>query len=83
MSEQGVSCEAGGPPWTERAVCASTDPELWFPPTGKGSRVAKTVCGTCPVQAQCLAVALADPSLDGVWGGTSVKDRQALRRRTA
>ena len=72
---------ADDPGWRQQAVCASVSPDLWFPDKGGSQTPAKTVCGTCPVRAQCLAVA--DSSLDGVWGGTSVKDRQALRRRTA
>lgn len=69
--------------WMEDAVCATVDGDLWFPAVGQWSTVntAKRICGTCPVRNECLTTALADPSLDGVWGGTTVMERTQLRAR--
>lgn len=36
---------------------------------------AKRVCSTCPVQAECLAHAMANPEV-GVWGGTTEVERR-------
>ena len=44
---------------------------------------AKAVCSGCPVRVECLAYALAEPQLQGVWGGTSDTERRALRRHAA
>ena len=69
--------------WRGQALCAQTDPELWFPEIGMGnmSKQAKRICAMCDVTEPCLNEALADPSLIGIWGGTSERDRYALRRQ--
>ena len=46
-------------------------------------RPAKAVCTGCPVLEQCRTYALARPTLSGIWGGTSDRERQALRRAAA
>jgi WhiB family redox-sensing transcriptional regulator len=68
------------PSWVEDAICPQTDPEMFFPSRGGPTKDAKRVCGMCPVRAQCLEWALEDPDLDGIWGGTSYRERQALRK---
>jgi WhiB family transcriptional regulator, redox-sensing transcriptional regulator len=42
-------------------------------------RAAKEVCRNCPVKAQCLQTAVRDAE-EGVWGGTSERDRRAMKR---
>ena len=37
--------------WQERALCAQTDPEAFFPEKGGSTREAKRVCGSCDVRA--------------------------------
>lgn len=60
-----------------RALCAQADPDEWFPGKGGSVRMAKRICGTCEIQARCLASALGYPDeVDGVWGGTSVRHRR-------
>lgn len=42
----------------------------------------KELCKMCPLVAECLAVAMAEPVEPfGVWGGMSASDRKALARR--
>lgn len=65
------------------AVCAQADPEAWHPGIGQASAPAVAICRQCPVIAACLAHALADPSLTGVWGGTSERSRRQLRKAVA
>src|SRR5690625_4138705 len=36
--------------WQERALCAQTDPEAFFPEKGGSTREAKRVCTTCEVR---------------------------------
>lgn len=67
--------------WRAQALCAQTDPDLFYPETGQTSRTARTVCGPCPVIAECRAYALARPEPHGVWGGLSARERTLLRRR--
>ena len=66
--------------WTESAVCRSVDLELFFPVKGGTALPAKTVCRNCPAIADCLLDALGAPWVEGVWGGTSHRDRIRLRR---
>ena len=40
--------------WQERALCAQTDPEAFFPEKGGSTREAKKVCLTCDVRGDCL-----------------------------
>lgn len=73
---------AGDQPWAEDALCAQVDYGLFFPDTGAHGTVAmaKRICARCPVQTQCLDYALTHMERFGVWGGTSPKQRQQLRR---
>ena len=41
--------------------------------------VAASGCDRCPVRGECLLYALARPEADGVWGGLTPPERQALR----
>jgi WhiB family transcriptional regulator, redox-sensing transcriptional regulator len=44
--------------WQERALCAQTDPEAFFPEKGGSTREAKRVCLSCDVRSECLEYAL-------------------------
>jgi WhiB family redox-sensing transcriptional regulator len=66
--------------WMADALCAQTDPDAFFPERGESPRPAKAVCLTCPVCEDCLAYALEHGERFGVWGGTSERERRALRR---
>lgn len=71
--------------WRNHAACRDTDPDLFFPVGTTGTAIdqiasAKTVCGMCDAQAQCLEFALATNQESGVWGGTSEEERRKLRK---
>jgi WhiB family redox-sensing transcriptional regulator len=66
--------------WRERAVCAQTDPEAFFPERGQSSREAKRVCAGCEVRPDCLQYALDNDERFGIWGGLSERERRAQRR---
>ena len=67
--------------WQERALCAQTDPEAFFPEKGGSTREAKKVCTQCEVRAECLDYALAHDERFGIWGGLSERERRKLKRR--
>jgi WhiB family redox-sensing transcriptional regulator len=75
-----VDVLAGDPQWQERALCAQTDPEAFFPEKGGSTRHAKQICSACWVQAECLDYALAHDERFGIWGGLSERERRRLRR---
>jgi hypothetical protein len=43
-------------------------------------RRAKAVCATCPVLWQCYEYAMTNDEEYGVWGGTTRRERQRLKR---
>ena len=69
--------------WQERALCAQTDPEAFFPEKGGSTREAKRVCLSCDVRQECLEYALAHDERFGIWGGLSERERRRLRRQRA
>lgn len=66
--------------WQERALCAQTDPESFFPEKGGSTREAKKVCLACEVRSECLEYALANDERFGIWGGLSERERRLPRR---
>jgi WhiB family redox-sensing transcriptional regulator len=68
-----------------RGACRQADPELFFPiavtgPAARQAEVAKAVCCACAVRASCLSYAL-ETMPEGIWGGTTLEERRAKRRR--
>ncbi|RBY82662.1 WhiB family transcriptional regulator [Blastococcus sp. TF02A-26] len=75
------------PRFSAPALCAETDPDQFIPEKGGSVRDAKRLCGGCEARDECLDYAL-DHRLvqtwDGVWGGTTPRQRkQLLRERPA
>lgn len=68
--------------WHDEAVCREVDdPDLFFPERGRSSSVAKALCADCPVLDRCLAFALENADVAGVWGGTTPVERRQMKRR--
>jgi WhiB family redox-sensing transcriptional regulator len=73
--------------WMSQAVCASVDPELWFPAREGSSVTAKRICKgfrdrpPCPVRLECLEYALRWDERFGVWGGLSERERNKLKKQ--
>jgi WhiB family redox-sensing transcriptional regulator len=71
--------------WMSRGACRQADPELFFPiavtgPAARQVEMAKAVCRRCSVRSNCLSYAL-EAMPEGVWGGTTLEERRAARRR--
>jgi WhiB family redox-sensing transcriptional regulator len=66
--------------WQERALCAQTDPEAFFPEKGGSTREAKKVCLGCDVRSECLEYALGHDERFGIWGGLSERERRRLKK---
>lgn len=52
----------------------------FFPERGKPAERAKQICAQCPVWRECLEFALANHLRDGVFGGTTEKERRVILR---
>ncbi len=66
--------------WQERALCAQTDPESFFPEKGGSTREAKKVCLGCDVRPECLEYALYNDERFGIWGGLSERERRRVKK---
>jgi WhiB family redox-sensing transcriptional regulator len=65
--------------WWEKAACIGQPLELFFPDGGWMTAEAKKLCGSCPVQSECLKDALAfetPTTRSGIWGGMSRWQRE-------
>ena len=81
VSEQfDIAPEIEDDEWQERALCAQTDPEAFFPEKGGSTREAKRICQGCEVKDACLDYALAHDERFGIWGGLSERERRRIKR---
>ena len=63
--------------WTERAACRGKDSGLWFRGDAMSTAIARSICASCPVRAECLDDARASSfSLAGMWGGLNEQERR-------
>ena len=72
--------------WRAASACLRADPDLFFPISSAGRAIiqiakAKAICARCPVRRQCLDFARAHEPLYGIWGGTTLEERERVRRR--
>lgn len=67
--------------WFAQAACRGIRTDVFYPEQGGDSSSPKSVCEGCPVREECLDYAMATGDRFGVWGGTSGKERSAMRRR--
>lgn len=74
--------------WRDQAACRSTphhqvDPELFFPEPDEVDRIAaaKALCAQCPVRSTCLDAALENGDRDGIRGGMTEEEREALHSK--
>ena len=82
-----TSYAACWPEWTTRAACAGRDTEDWFPEDRKtigeeieSSMLAKRLCQSCPVKAQCLEDAFTMKDEYGVRGGSTPGQRRMVAK---
>ena len=73
------------PTWRDDALCAQTDPDMFYPEKGGSTREAKKTCLACPVRArhlggsgECLDYALEHQERFGIWGGVSERERRRM-----
>ena len=73
---------AAGDRWWLDAACRDFPPEWWYQDDGSTMRMAKRICGACPVRITCLDAALVAESDTGVsigiWGGVDADARARM-----
>jgi WhiB family redox-sensing transcriptional regulator len=69
--------------WRKRAACRGIDVEIFYPATDEDddAEPAKAVCAECPVRQACLEHALAHREREGIWGGTTERERRRILRQ--
>jgi len=61
--------------------CRDNDAELWFAESPADVEFAKSLCGTCPAVAECLAGAQDRQEPWGVWGGQLIVQGAVVARK--
>ena len=69
--------------WREGALCVDDVDGIFFPDDGDVGAIsrAKAVCAACPVAVECLTYAVETKQSDGIWGGTTPRERRKLVRQ--
>jgi hypothetical protein len=68
------------PSWHALANCRGVGVDRFVIGRGGQYDAVRELCSGCPVREPCLAEAMANIELDGLWGGTSPAERKAMRR---
>ncbi len=71
------------PEWMAFAACWGEPSAVFFPDQGSMGEAAKALCAGCSVRIECLDYAMANEDLEGIWGGTSSRERRRMRRNAA
>lgn len=74
--------------WSTVAACRGAQREAFFPPNVIERRedrlereaVAKRICAGCAVLDECLALAVRNHEIHGIWGGLNEEERRVLAR---
>jgi hypothetical protein len=66
------------------ALCRLVNPDVFFPDYGDtdGEQTAKRICAACPVRMSCLNLAINRAEPEGIYGGLTAVERDALTGRT-
>lgn len=73
-----------------RCAVVKADPDIFFMDdkdepnyNAVKTEIARSICNQCPIQKHCLEFAIKE-EMEGVWGGTTTKERNAViyRQRT-
>jgi WhiB family redox-sensing transcriptional regulator len=67
------------PEWQADALCKEHADVNFFPELGESAKEARRVCSCSLSRAECLTFGIETRSL-GLWGGTSLRETEAIRR---
>lgn len=72
--------------WRSHASCLGAT-SLFFADSSSGDhergariKLARSICDSCVVNAECLEHALANPHEQGIWAGTTDRQRRLIRK---
>lgn len=66
--------------WRDEAACKGSEVDF-VPERGdyRSQNLAKKICATCVVQAECFDYAMQYPIIDGIWAGLAERGRRLIR----
>ncbi|MGI8492632.1 MAG: WhiB family transcriptional regulator [Acidimicrobiales bacterium] len=67
--------------WRAKAACRGVEPGIFYPVTEEEADDAKAICAGCTVREACLDWALRTREKDGIWGGSTERERRRMLRR--
>lgn len=70
--------------WRRLAACRGIDADIFYPEADDDdgdAEAAKAICAECPVRQACLEHALAHREREGIWGGTTERERRRILRQ--
>jgi WhiB family redox-sensing transcriptional regulator len=67
--------------WRKHAACRGIDPDVFYPISDEEAGEAKVICDQCAVRESCLEHALANREREGIWGGTTERERRRIHRQ--
>lgn len=65
--------------WRQHANCHGIDPDVFFPERGQDPKPILAICAACPVRDECLQYAIDHHQPDGIWGGTTGRQRRTMK----
>lgn len=70
-------------PFDGTQLCSMYDTDIFYPEeyTEESVAKAKSICGDCWLNTKCLSYAVANRENEGVWGGTTPRERRLMLRR--
>lgn len=74
---QGLQPSPDSMDWQDQALCAQTDPEVFFGVDGSDKDRATALCLECPVRKECLDYAMQNIEEHGIWGATTPAQRRS------
>lgn len=66
--------------WMRQGNCVGHPTDMFYPESNTNPQ-ALELCQTCPVRVECLTYAMRHHERFGIWGGTSAKKREQLRKQ--
>ena len=67
--------------WRKHAACRGIDLDVFYPVSDEEADEAKSICDQCVVREACLEHALAHREREGIWGGTTERERRRIHRQ--
>lgn len=67
--------------WSVKAACRGIDAAVFYPISEDDALIAKSICDACSAREACLEFALSNRENNGVWGGSTERERRRVLRQ--